>query len=626
MTTRSIRNAALVLSAAGPLIAYLATLATDVGTIDSGELAAVCARLQVAHPTGYPLYTLLGRVTVILARGISVAARLSLLSAVAASTSCAFVFLIFRAIALRTGRPAGAGIAAWIRDGALPLAGAWLWGIHPALWEQAIQNEVHAVQAALVSAMLWAFTSVESAAGSRTTRLVLAFYLMGLAFANHMTAVYWIPGIVAALLADRAGRSRLRARPVLLACAAAAATPLLLYLVLPIRSAADPLLDWGDPTNLERFFRHVGAAQYRVWLFSSEGSFGRNMAAFAREVARGAGVAVLLLALLGVSSFVRRSRADLLRFGVGLLVGTAWASGYDIHDLEPYYLTSRLCLAALAVAGAVWLLALTQARWPRGASLIPTVAIVAAAILAVVRAPEISRRGDRFPRLYAQSLLDRLESNAILFSRHWDIVVSPALYLQQIEGKRTDVTIVDPELLRRTWYYPQLRRADPALLAPVEAEVERFLRQLRLFEAGKPYDPREIEAAYRAVIAGIFRAHRATRPIYYTPDVEPTFHQGWLGVPEALVVHVLERPEAAPVVAPIDPAAWAAQARFVREPVRVNAWSFPINLAEARLRFLDDTGRREEMMRWRRALDGLRAIRLPERRSGGGFDDPSQMD
>ena len=41
-------------------IIYLITLAPSVVQIDSGELAAVQLTLGIAHPTGYPLYTILG--------------------------------------------------------------------------------------------------------------------------------------------------------------------------------------------------------------------------------------------------------------------------------------------------------------------------------------------------------------------------------------------------------------------------------------------------------------------------------------------------------------------------------------------------------------------------------------
>src|SRR3989304_7042555 len=50
---------ALFISAAAFII-YLFTLAPSVVQIDSGELAALQITLGIAHPTGYPLYTILG--------------------------------------------------------------------------------------------------------------------------------------------------------------------------------------------------------------------------------------------------------------------------------------------------------------------------------------------------------------------------------------------------------------------------------------------------------------------------------------------------------------------------------------------------------------------------------------
>lgn len=42
------------------LIVYIITLAPSVMEIDTGELATVQALLGIAHPTGYPLFTMIG--------------------------------------------------------------------------------------------------------------------------------------------------------------------------------------------------------------------------------------------------------------------------------------------------------------------------------------------------------------------------------------------------------------------------------------------------------------------------------------------------------------------------------------------------------------------------------------
>ncbi len=626
-----------------PLAVYAATLAPDLGSIDSGELAAVAATLGIAHPTGYPLYTLLGRIAVLLLPGHSPIERLNLLSAVLAAASALFVFLLVREI-VRRSRPDAPPWASSV----LALGAAWLWGAHPALWEQAIGNEVHALQAAFAAATLW-LASRAIRAGGRG--ILLSAYMLGLALTNHLSILFLVPGLAAGAILDAARRKRsgrlvfagLDSTGGFLAAGAALLFPLTLYLYLPIRSHQRPLLDWGDPVTVTRLLRHVGGAQYRVWLFASASDFWTNLSGFVSEIASPLSIPVLLAAAAGVFALARRDRPSLARFGLAFLVGTAWASGYAIHDIEPYYMVARLALLCLAAAGATILLpgsapsavlagsavltdtAVSAARaaartaprqskpsWQRRAARVWVfLPAVAALLLFGLRWSALDRRQDRFVRFYAESLLDQLPPRTILLSSHWDMVVSPLLYVQRVEGKRPDVTIVDPELLRRSWYFTELERIDPSLLAPIESRVKGFLEQLRLFEAGEPYDPRKIEERYRAVIAGISSAHRSERPIYQTPEVEPSFYEGWWGIPEAMAVRLLPSAQAAPPVDPLDAGIWALQARFVREPVRARAWRIPESLARSRIAFLEEFGRKDEAERWRSALARFDAIPIP---------------
>ncbi len=598
---------------AGPLVLYAVTASRDVGSIDSGELAAACARLGIAHPTGYPLYTLIGRLASLALPAATPIARLNLLSGIFAAVSALFVYYLFLGIA-RFGRPDSGGWSERI----LALGGSWLWAVHPALWSQGTGNEVHAAQAALVAALLALAQSDAARRGSFRTML-LVFYVGGLCFTNHMSAIYLVPGLIAGALCDPRARALMRQPWRLAAAISAALVPITLYLYLPIRAGKAPIQDWGDPQTLTRFLRHVGGAQYRVWMFSSSTSFDSNLASFAREFANPLGFFLLALVCVGVVRLVRRDPPGLARLGLGLLVGTIWASGYDIHDIEPYYMIPRLCIGGLAIAGASVLLPpstetsrIRMGIATRARAALPILPLALSLVLVGTRFKEQDRSGDRFVRLYATSILDRLPPHAILLSRHWDMVVSPIIYLQQIEGTRPDVTVVDTELLRRSWYFPVLRRVDPSLLAGIEDRVSLFLEDLRLFEANRPYDPQRIEEHYRAVIAGIFESHRAERPVFHTPDVEPTFYAGWYGIPEALDVRVSPDPAQAPEAAPIDPSAWSAQARYVDDPVRRDTWAFPIELGRSRVQFLERFGRGAEAARWRASVEGLEAIPLPK--------------
>src|ERR1700704_5448753 len=62
-------------------IVYLQTMAPSVPFIDGGELATVCATLGIAHPTGYPIFCLIGYLFANLPIADHVITRVNIMSA-----------------------------------------------------------------------------------------------------------------------------------------------------------------------------------------------------------------------------------------------------------------------------------------------------------------------------------------------------------------------------------------------------------------------------------------------------------------------------------------------------------------------------------------------------------------
>ncbi|MDH4222727.1 MAG: DUF2723 domain-containing protein [candidate division Zixibacteria bacterium] len=73
---------------------YLLTLCPAISWIDSGELSVVCHTLGIAHPTGYPLYTLIGKVFSLIPVG-TVIFRFNLLSLLFISFSNLIIYFLF---------------------------------------------------------------------------------------------------------------------------------------------------------------------------------------------------------------------------------------------------------------------------------------------------------------------------------------------------------------------------------------------------------------------------------------------------------------------------------------------------------------------------------------------------
>ena len=119
---------------------YLRTLAPGVLDGDSGEFQFAAWGWTLAHPTGYPLYLLIGGLWQHLIPFGNPAFRLNLLSAVFAALTIGLSYRIF----FRLTAHRGAALVA-----ALALA------VSPTFWSQATETEVYALNSLLVAALTY---------------------------------------------------------------------------------------------------------------------------------------------------------------------------------------------------------------------------------------------------------------------------------------------------------------------------------------------------------------------------------------------------------------------------------------------------------------------------------------
>jgi hypothetical protein len=425
----SVPVALLVAAAMG---VYLATLGRTVGKADTFEFQVVAHNLGIAHPTGYPLYVLLGKLFTLLPLG-SIALRVNLLSAVSATGATALVYAILRRLS-----------SAHLADGdwGLPLLGALAFAFSPTLWSQAVEAEVYALNSLLVALVLWFLLAPGRArrSGGWVPPLFLAF---GLGMANHVTTVILLPAVAVALFLSRpqpGGRAWLAAAVLL-------GLGLAVYLYLPLRW---PAVHEGALMTPREFIEWVtgsrfkGALQLDAWRTDP-----MRYGILGRLVLDQWGWPGVILAGIGLFWLARRHwRAALISL-ITWLGYALYALSYYVPDVSVFLIPAHLVQAIWMSLG-VMVLAQLLSRLLEGRA-VAGVGHAAPVVLALFALLPLSLLTHHWSGVDCsdpnpleewgrQVLAMDLESDAAILADSEKI--APLYYLQQTEGVRPDLDIV----------------------------------------------------------------------------------------------------------------------------------------------------------------------------------------
>ncbi len=533
---------------------YLTTLGPSIGFIDSGELAAAAYTFGVAHPTGYPLFTMaagtFSHLTSFL--GGSVIWRLNLLAALCCAASVFFFFRVFLSllsqglsVAKKPDAKPGTSLRIAATIGALVLA------FSRTFWSQSVGVEVYSAHLLLISLVLFLFLkalsdkvftprTVVDPAINRKAWFAFSFVL-GLSFANHMTTLLLLPGLLYLyFVAHGFGRPAWKN--------AALSAPffglgLLPYLYLPLRAAAHPAMNWGAITDFDSFLWHISGKQYSGWMFSSLEPAGRQLSLFVNTLASEFGYLALLPALAGLIVMFRRSRR-LFTFILLLFAGCLlYSINYDIPDIVNYFLLAYITISIMAVFGIHALLQFAEHSGRRSTFI---AACIIASLCFVIPLSlnyrDVDESGNYAVEDYTRTLLNGVDANAVILTTQWDHFVAAAFYLQLVEHVRPDVVVIDRELLRRSWYHRYLSQRYPWLTEASRAEISAFLPELYKFEKKLPYDPAVIQGTFENMVRSFIENSLKTRPVYTTPEIEPTYLEGFGRIPSGVVIRVFAGP------------------------------------------------------------------------------------
>jgi hypothetical protein len=430
-----------------PLGLYGFTAARTVQGGDSGEFGLLGMLGGVAHPPGYPLYTLLAHAAGALPIDPPFF-RIALASALCAAVAVA----VLQRVAWRlTGNAFASTVTALI------------FAVSSLQWRLAGVPEVFALHALVVATTLLCALRLVDAERDEVQRDAVIFGLvLGLGMSNHLTLLLCGPLVLAAPLAvaRRFGwRCSLNAMGLMTLAGFVGLTP---YLLLLRWSQLDPTHAWiwGQTGTLHGLISHIRREEFGTFqLYAGPATHhsGHYILACLSSIARQYAYVLVLLGLAGMGLIFQRSTA----FAIGLLGSLLLAAivfpalmnlprtAVDAEVTERFFLMPAVLFAPLVAVG---LAAVEQ--WVHRVPLMIVMGVVLVTS-GLLSATEACWRRDTIIERYLLACVRNLPPNAITLGRS-DTIYAGMGWVSRVMQVRPDVKYIDVSLLTHRWYFDEV--------------------------------------------------------------------------------------------------------------------------------------------------------------------------
>jgi hypothetical protein len=470
-----------------PFAVYITTLAPGLYFIDTGELATVCIKLGIAHPTGYPLFTILGSIFSKIPIGEYIY-RLNLMCALQSSLTVMvffnLVYFILTRLNLNTDRDEKKKFFGKNENNLFALiisfSSSMVLAFSSTFWDTSNSIEVYSLHVLFVVSVMYIFLKACNEfvkySGKDDIKYWLLFaFILGLSFTNHLTTVFLSVGFIYLYFAIN-GFNKIAYQKILL-MGIPFVLALTVYVYFFIRGDNN-IIAWGNPVNLDNFYRHVSGKQFSIWMFTSTDSFSKQFAHYIDIYPKEFFYFPLIVSFFGlVYSFIKQRK--FFYYTILLFIfNIFYASNYDIHDIDTYFLLSFVVTVIWFALGLRFIFEKMKLN------------IFIAALIAIL-IPLTSIYGNfkennlsksNFVKEYTENIFKSAAQNSIIVSTQWDFWVSASFYFQYVNNYRPDVAVIDKELMRKTWYIKHLNDHYPEIYSRSKQEFEAYKVELQKFE------------------------------------------------------------------------------------------------------------------------------------------------
>ncbi|XP_052001796.1 transmembrane protein 260-like [Xyrauchen texanus] len=521
------------------LAVYVACAARTVPGGDSGELITAACELGVAHPPGYPLFTMLSSLMLTLLPLSSPAHSISVLCAVfGAGASGALCFTVCRV--------AGPGPGAILAGG--------VFAVSRLVWQWSVVAEVFSLNNLFVG-VLFSLSASFHYAESVNQKKKFALWgalCCGLSLCNQHTLVLYVVVIIPWALLQLYTHDGLSFFGLvsLGTCFVAGIVP---YIYLPISSYLNRARwSWGDQTSVSGLLIHLLRAEYGTFSLAKTKenlNLKKMLEAQWTHCMNDLSIPVLVLAGLGILLSLWNRRHCVFVWLMVTMVSAysvffAWRANLDIEKplllgvVERFWLQADAGVCVLAGLGLSWALRWLDRHlgwgtvWRTGEWIL-TAGLISHMISLNHR--DCDQSGNNVVDRFAHEVVFSLPEDSLVLTRG-DLPGNTLRYLHYCQGLRPDLSLVDQEMMTYSWYVAKLQKHFPRVKFP-----------------GRWWDPVN-PAEKKTFSIEQFLKHNMHRPVFVCIGLtegdtswEKSFSRWPWGICEQLV----------PIETPFDPEKWA---------------------------------------------------------------------
>lgn len=403
------------------LLVYALTCCRSVYVGDAGELTLALSTGGIAHPPGYPLYTVLGWVWLKLLFFLKPALAANLFSAVTAAAAAALLHRLLLHLLPQASRPAAA-------------AAALVFAFSHPVWSSATAAEVYALSAFLYIAALLVVISLVQMPSRR--HLYMAAFACGLTLTHHFSGGVVVLGLALAVM----HRGRVNGAMTFKTLSVATGfflLPLTLYGYLLLRFDPALPINWLAERSPQALWALISGTIYQHYVSVP---VVEDMLAFFGRVALDmlhfAGPGILALAVIGVVSALARRSLVAVVILLPAVINLIMVSMYHIPDFAGYLMPVLVAAAIFLYEALVWL----KERLHYSPAIALTIAAVIAAAPLAYNYGACDVSCFRLAERYGQNLLASAPAEATVILKS-DNGAHSALYQRYAEGFREDVEV-----------------------------------------------------------------------------------------------------------------------------------------------------------------------------------------